>query len=253
MKSRKLAFSSSPSIWLSALTAVLISVTSLAANADDVSDRINTALANPARDAADSDRDAARKPAQAIEFIGIKTGMRVLDVSAGGGWYSEVLAAAVGPGGSVIAQNSSRFAERAAPALALKIARFANIESLTAENTGFGIDGQADAAWTALNAHDNINRGRESGLGFLNAIYTSLKPGGVLAVIDHEGNPGANNADLHRIDVGTTIQFLQEAGFVVEAQSYLLDNPADDHSLHMRDESLERNTDRFLLRARKPL
>ena len=36
------------------------------------------------------------------------------------------------------------------------------------------------------------------------------------------------------------------------AVSDILDNPADDHSLHMRDESLQRNTDRFLIRARKP-
>ena len=227
----------------------LISVPTLA---DDVSDRIAAALANPARDEADSARDNARKPLEVVSFIGIETGMSVLDVSAGGGWYSEVLAAAVGPEGRVVAQNNPRFAERSAPALAEKIARFPHIEPIVADTTSYGLDGEMDAAWTALNFHDQANRSRENGLQFLNAIYDSLKPGGVVAVIDHEGSSGKDNAELHRMETATAVSMLEEAGFVVEAQSEILDNPKDDHSLHMRDESLERNTDRFLIRARKP-
>lgn len=220
--------------------------------ADEVSDRIIAAMQHPDRDEADSARDAARKPLEVIGFIGIESGMSVLDVSAGGGWYSELLAAAVGADGRVVAQNISRFAERAAPVLAKKMERYPNIESIVAETTGYGLDGQMDAAWTALNLHDPANRSRESGLQFLKAIFDALKSGGVLAVIDHEGSAGNDNPALHRIEVATAVGFLEQAGFVVEAQSYLLNNPADDQSLHMRDESLERNTDRFVLRARKP-
>ena len=230
---------------------VLMAATSFSVNAQDVASRIEAALADPARDEADSARDESRKPIQVIEFIGIETGMTVLDVYSSSGWYAEVLAAAVGPTGKVIAQNPARFAERSAPAQALKIARHPNIAPITAENAdGYGIDGQADAAWTALNLHDNANGNRENGLVFLGAIYDALKPGGVLGVIDHEGSPGMDNQALHRIDVGTTIGLLEEAGFVVEAQSYVLNNPADDHSVHMRE--MERNSDRFVLRARKP-
>lgn len=230
---------------------VLIAATSFSVSADEVSDRINAALANPDRDAEDSARDESRKPVEVIEFIGIETGMTVLDAFSATGWYAEVLAAAVGPTGKVIAQNSSRFAERVAPAQALKMARYPNIMAITAENAdGYGVDGQADAAWTALNLHDNANASREGGLAFLGAIYDSLKPGGVLAVIDHEGSPGMDNQALHRIDVGTTIGLLEEAGFVVEAQAYMLNNPADDHTQHQRE--MERNSDRFVLRARKP-
>ena len=59
----------------------------------------------------------------------------------------------------------------------------------------------------------------------------------------HEGSPGMDNQALHRIDVSTAIGLIEEAGFVVEAQTYMLNNPADDHTLHPRE--LERNTDRL--------
>lgn len=230
---------------------VLMAATSFSVNADDVSDRIAAALANPDRDAEDSARDGSRKADQVIAFIGIETGMTVLDAYSATGWYAEVLAAAVGPTGKVIAQNPARFAERSAPAQALKIERHPNIMPLTAENAdGYGINGQADAAWTALNLHDNANASREGGLAYLGAIYDALKPGAVLAVIDHEGSAGADNQALHRIDVGTAIGLIEEAGFVVEAQAYMLNNPADDHTLHQRE--TERNSDRFVLKARKP-
>ena len=231
--------------------ALLLTTISISASAQDVASRIEAALAHPDRDPADAARDESRKPVQVIDFIGIETGMTVLDAFSSSGWYAEVLAAAVGPNGKVIAQNSSRFAERVAPAQALKVARYPNIMTITAENAdGYGVDGQADAAWTALNLHDNANANRDNGLLFLGALYDSLKPGGVLAVIDHEGSPGMDNQALHRIDVGTAIGLIEEAGFVVEAQAYMLNNPADDHTLHQRE--LERNTDRFVLRARKP-
>lgn len=230
---------------------VLMTATSFTVSADEVTDRINAALADPARAEEDHVRDESRKPVQVIEFIGVETGMTVLDAASSSGWYAEVLAAAVGPEGRVIAQNSTRFADRIAEPQAAKIARYPNITPIIASNEeGFGIDGQADVAWTALNFHDNANRGKESGLQFLGALYDSLKPGGVLAVIDHEGTIGLDNQALHRIDVGTTKELLEEAGFVVEAEGDMLNNPADDHTLHQRE--LERNTDRFVLRARKP-
>jgi predicted methyltransferase len=236
---------------LSVLIPTLLAATSFSVSADEVSDRITAALAHPDRDEADAARDESRKPVQVIEFIGIETGMTVLDAYSSSGWYAEVLAAAVGPTGKVIAQNPNRYAERSAPAQALKMERHPNIMPITAENAdGYGVNGQADAAWTALNLHDNANANRENGLIYLGAIYDSLKPGGVLAVIDHEGTAGNDNQALHRIDVDTVIGLLEEAGFVVEAQSYVLHNPNDDHNVHMRE--TERTTDRFVMKARKP-
>ena len=87
---------------------------------------------------------------------------------------------------------------------------------------------------------------------FLGGIFKALKPGGVFGVTDHEGSAGLDNASLHRIELATAKEALENAGFIVEATSDVLHNPADDHTLRYDDESLARNTDRFLIRARKP-
>ena len=74
--------------------------------------RMRVALASPERSAEDKARDAARKPIQVIQFLGIKTGMTVVDVLAGGGWYTQVLSAAVGPAGKVYSQNPDFIVKR---------------------------------------------------------------------------------------------------------------------------------------------
>ncbi|MEQ9210263.1 MAG: hypothetical protein RLN96_10555, partial [Pseudomonadales bacterium] len=111
--------------------------------------------------------------------------------------------------------------------------------------------GRADAAITALNMHDFVRYGDETAQAMLTSIYNMLKPGGVFGVIDHRGVDGYDNEALHRITDEELREQLENAGFVVEAESDILSNPLDDHSLHMRDESLNRNTDRILVRARK--
>jgi predicted methyltransferase len=72
----------------------------------DLANGFDNALSAAERSAEDRERDAARKPKQVLEFLGIGAGMTVLDVAAGAGWYTEVLSAAVGDDGHVISQNS---------------------------------------------------------------------------------------------------------------------------------------------------
>ncbi len=116
----------------------------------------------------------------------------------------------------------------------------------------FRIDTEVDAALTGLNLHDFRNRSAEEAQVFLSGIFMALKPGGVFGVIDHEGSDGLDNASLHRIELATAKEAIRTAGFVVEATSDVLDNSSDDHTLKYDDESLGRNTDRILIRARKP-
>jgi len=210
------------------------------------------AMAADARPAEDKARDEARRAKQVLEFVGIGEGMTVLDVAASAGWYTEVLSAAVGPDGTVIAQNTAGRRERSEPAISARAQRLGNIEMLFADFGEMGLDGEVDAALTALNLHDFQNRSAEAGQVFLSDVFAALKPGGVFAVIDHEGVSGQDNAQLHRLEIGVAIEALEAAGFAIEEVSDLLDNPADDHTLNIRDESLQRNTDRFLIRARKP-
>lgn len=210
------------------------------------------ALNATARPAEDKLRDASRQPGKVMEFVGVQSGMTVLDVAASTGWYSEVLSAAVGPSGRVIAQNGERRRERSEPAIRAKAERLGNISVLYSDVGGMNLDGEVDAAWTALNLHDLYNRDPQTAQVFLKDIFKALKPGGVFGVIDHEGSAGMDNAALHRIEVSVASAALQQAGFVVEAVSDVLDNSADDHTLPIRDPSLNRNTDRFVIRARKP-
>lgn len=221
---------------------------------------LRSMLASDARSAEDQARDADRKPADVIEFLGIDPGMAVIDVIGAGGYYTEVLSLAVGPDGSVAAHN---------PAFILEMREGANEKALTARladnrlpnvtrlNKEFeelsAADGPFDAAITALNFHDLYNgRSPEAALGVLKTIYSMLKPGGVFGIIDHAGVADADNAELHRIEVAKVIETATAAGFVVEGQSNILSNPEDDHTQGVFAEGLRGHTDRFLLKLRKP-
>jgi predicted methyltransferase len=238
-----------------AITGIAFSGTLSTVFADDdvgLDAGFDAALGAESRPEEDKVRDASRRPKEVLEFIGINSGMTVLDVAASGGWYTEVLAGAVGSSGRVIAQNGDRRRERSEPAIRAKAERLGNVTVLYAEYGEITLDGEVDAALTAMNLHDLQNRSPEMAQVFLSDVFKALKPGGVFAVIDHEGSAGLDNPALHRMEAATAKDVLEQAGFVVEAVSEILHNPADDHTLNIRDASLNRNTDRFLIRARKP-
>ncbi len=268
-------------LFVPVLMAGAISFPVCASNADK---GFQAALAAPDRPAADKQRDPARRPDRVIEFLGITAGMTVMDVMGGGGYYTEVLSAAVGPQGRVVAQNFDwmlrmREGERARE-LKERVARLGNVEILLLDFsparppeqrlidmksvTGLLDLGPVstfiepwlqtmDAAITALNLHDMYIYGDEDGaVTFLKNIYRVLRPGGVLGLIDHVGIPGQDNSRLHRIERPLAQRLLVEAGFVIAAESDLLANPEDDHTLNVYDPALQRNTDRMLFRAVKP-
>ena len=74
----------------------------------------------------------------------------------------------------------------------------------------------------------------------------------MLGVVDHAGNPDADNATLHRIHEDLVVKAVTDAGFVVEAKSEVLRHSNDDHSLVVFDPAIRGKTDRFVLRLRKP-
>lgn len=234
----------------------LAGVASLANAQGEQGDRMRAALAVPERPAEDKQRDAARKPIEVVQFVGIQTGMTVIDLWAAGGWFTEVLSAAVGPSGKVYAQNPDFFLQRAGfvEREAERHQRLGNVQAVHGDLATASIAGQADAAITAQNLHDIYNGpgGEAAAIAFAKSVYDALKPGGVFGVIDHVGVDGQNNAQLHRMAPSQARRVLTEAGFTIEAESDLLANRADDHTKGVRDASLERNTDQFMIRARKP-
>lgn len=222
---------------------------------DEQATRMKTALASPDRPDKDKARDAARKPIETVQFVGIKTGQTVIEMVAVGNWFTQVLSAAVGPKGKVIAQNPEFFTKREGFAEQEKALddRLGNVQAVHGDLRAAGIK-NADAALTALNLHDIYNgpNGEAMAVAFAKDVFDALKPGGVFGVIDHAGIAGQDNAKFHRMQLEQAKEVLTKAGFKVEAESKILANPADDHTKGVRDPSVAGHTDQFLIRARKP-
>jgi predicted methyltransferase len=230
------------------------------ATAEPMPADLESALADESRPAEDRARDASRKPARVVEFLGIEPGMKVLDVIAAGGYYTEVLSIAVGPEGQVVAQNPDMALEYNEGANEKAIsARLANnrLPNVTRLNKNFSemtaADGPFDAAITALNFHDVYNGSEpEVTKTFVQAIYDVLKPGGVFGVTDHVGVAGADNEALHRIEKSKVIEAVAAGGFELDGESDVLANPADDHTQQVFSDAMRGKTDRFVLKFRKP-
>jgi len=222
-------------------------------------DELQNVLDNSSRSEADRARDAARRPAEVLAFVGIEPGMTVIDLMAASGWYTEVLSAAVGPDGTVYSQNPEMMLEfrdgANDKALSARLAdgRLPNVVRKDGALGDAEIEPESvDAAFTALNIHDTYNfGGDEAALAQMKAIYRILRPGGVLGLVDHVGVSGQDNAKLHRIEPGIVKDIARRAGFEVEAESDILAHPADDHT-KMVFGKLRGKTDRFVLRLRKP-
>jgi len=208
----------------------------------------------------DKARDEGRKPAQVLNFLGVKSGDTVFDILAAGGWYTEVLSVAVGAEGKVYSQNTAFLLKMRDgandKALTARLAgdRLPNVVRLDEELTALSIaPGSVDFAITALNFHDVYNGfGPEATQGFLTVIKGTLKPGGILGIIDHVGHPGGDNKALHRMDTALAIKAAEAAGFVVEGQGKMLANSADGHTTGVFGPDMRGKTDRFVLKLRKP-
>jgi predicted methyltransferase len=221
---------------------------------------LTTALNSPTRAQADRDRDADRKPAELMTFFGVARGMTALDLIASGGYMTEVLAVAVGPNGKVYAQNPPAFLKfnngAYDKAIGTRLAgnRLPNVVRVDADLPAASLvpPASVDVAITALNLHDIYNRDAAAAQKFLQDVFSMLKPGGVLGVIDHVGVAGGDNTKLHRMQKNDAISAAKAAGFTVDSESNLLAHASDDHTKGPFDPALRGKTDQFILKLRKP-
>lgn len=246
--------------WMLGLTVALGSLPAVAAELD--TENLRRALSGPDREVNDFVRDQTRKPVEVLSWLGLEPGMTVLDVYAAGGYYTFILARAVGPEGHVYAQNTPRglaFAEdrqdlSQGEALQAKLRRgnINNVTHLVAPVDELTLPANSlDAVLIAQVLHDSYNADPQRALAMLQQVYRLLKPGGVAGVTDHVGLAGNNNRELHRMQVQQAIAVAEAAGFLV-AESDLLRNRRDDHRRSIFDPRLNRSTDRFLLKLIKP-
>lgn len=221
------------------------------------------AVANPARSEADRERDAARKPAEVLEFFGIAPGMRVLDLFSGGGYYTELLSYVVGPAGVVTAHNNSAYLGYAGDEIAARYAddRLPNVHQLLAENNELALESAAyDAVTMILAYHDVYYVDPDNGWPAIDArqllaeVHGALKPGGIVGVVDHAapaGAPATTGGTTHRIDRALLIRDFEAAGFELADSSDILQNPDDDREVAVFDPAVRGKTSRFALLFRK--
>ena len=231
-----------------------------AAVAGDIPANIAAAIANPARPEAQRAVDANRHPAELLAFAGVKPGDKVSDFMMGGGYFTRILSGAVGPTGKVYAYQAAEFI-----GFNPNYAKMQDEAATFAPNivpVRFSLGAQAfpeplDLILTAQNYHDlHLGQASPQQIAAINTqMFAALKPGGVLLVIDHSATDGTGSTlsnKLHRIDIATVKSELAAAGFVLEAESSVLRNPADPRTASVFDPSIRGKSDQFVLKFRKP-
>lgn len=231
-----------------------------AAVPQDVPAPIQAALADPARPAADKARDAARHPGEILAFAEVQPGDKVADFIMGGGYWTRILAKTVGTEGKLYAYQPAEFIQfRAAYATEqdAAVAQYVNVTPMRDSLGTVTFPEPLDAIVTVQNWHDLHLKQAPQGFAASMAkrLYDSLKPGGVLLVVDHVANadPGfAAPQTLHRIDPAAARAEIESAGFKFEGELGLLRNPADPHTTLVFDPSIQGKTDQFIYKFRKP-
>ena len=213
-------------------------------------------VAAPDRSDADRLNDQRRKPVELYGFTGARPGMKVLDMGAGGGYSTELLARAVAPGGIVYSQTPPELfpgarkayqARAQSPAMknAVRLERPFD-DPLPPGVTGF------DLITFFFFYHDTVHLGVDR-TRMNRQLYEALKPGGILILADHSARPGDGASvtkSLHRIEESVVRRELEAAGFQFVSEGGFLRNPAD-----TRDTPVTKNqvpNDEFVLKYRKP-
>ena len=210
-------------------------------------------------------RNQYRHPVETIEFFGIKPGMTVVEVSPGGGWYTEILAPWLGSNGKLYAahfdpNSEVEYYQNSLNGFKEKLNQHPDIYS-NVELTVFDPKStnpiapanSADVVVTFRNVHNWMRGGREEALNAFKLMYDAVKPGGYLGVVEHRLATGLQQDDkastgyMHEKYV---IDLAEEAGFELLERSQINANPKDttDHpkgvwtlppSLRLGDENKE--------------
>jgi predicted methyltransferase len=228
--------------------------------ADAYDDLVKAAVDNPARLEASKSRDALRKPAEVIKFMGVQPGMTVLDLIATGGYYTEILAGVVGDEGRVITHEFAAMGMdpdypmaahiRASRHLDNVIPIYADLKDLDIK------ENSVDQIFLIQNFHDlYFDQYATDPVATLAVFRKGLKPGGTLAVVDHvaeDDAPSLTGNTIHRISPVLTRQVLEDAGFVFEGESDVLMNYADDITKNVFAPDVRGKTSRFVHRYTSP-
>ena len=220
------------------LVAILGSVASV--GAADTSQIITEAMNGDHRSEAYKARNQYRHPRETLLFFGLKPDMAVIEITPGGGWYSEILAPVLRDNGVYyaasyrITENSPAYFRRMDVNYRAKLesrqdvygkVRLVHFDRRSPE---FVPPGSADIVLTFRNVHNWAKAGTTQQM--FRAFYEALKPGGVLGVIDHRARPGTTFSEQIAsgyMDQDYVIGLARDAGFQLGAQSQINANPKD--------------------------
>lgn len=269
---------------LAPLAAAMLVAITLSPGAIAVSpDPALTAIASGAhRPDASRARDAHRHPVETLTFFGLEPGMTVVEIWPAAGWYTEIIAPYLRDKGKYYAAHwdpeaKPEFIRKGVQAFREKLAARPDLYAGT-EMTVFALPdkldiapaGTADMVLTFRNIHNWMASGSAE-VAFA-AMFRALKPGGVLGVVEHRGDPGVAQdlkAKTGYVNEDFAIRLAEQAGFMLEAKSDVNANPKDTKdyekgvwtlppTLALGDKDREKylaigESDRFTLKFRKPL
>ncbi len=239
-----------------AVLAACISIT--AAPAQDAVPDYTAIIAAPDRTDADRQADKRRDPIELLAFTAARPGMKVLDMGAGGGYSTELMARAVAPTGVVYGQNSAGLSERAKTRFEarLKTPAGKNIVSVARpfddpvpENVR-----ELDLITFLFYYHDTtymtVDRAEMN-----RQLYAALKPGGILVIADHSARAGDGTSvgkTFHRIEASALRREVEAVGFKLVAEGDFWRHPEDPRDFSIQPPS-GRAVDEFVLKFQKPM
>ena len=179
-------------------------------------------------------RDSSRNPVETLSFFGIESDMVVIELSPGGGWYTEILANYIHYPGTLIAAHWSKDSE---------VAYFrrgrANFEKKMSENPMYGrveiVDlnssmadaNSVDAVLTFRNLHNWLGPNMDS---IFENTFKALKPGGIFGIVEHRAKPGTSMEMMKKSGYVTeehALEIAKKHGFELVAISEVNANPKD--------------------------
>lgn len=213
--------------------------TSPAANANDTQMLRDLSVA-PHRSASNIVRNESRHPVETLEFFGLTSDMTAIEILPGGGWYTEILAPFLKDSGTYYGAHFSPNAPLSyqPPMLAQFNAKLSQNPEMYGKaivthlnpptETDIAPEASADIAMTFRNVHNWIMAGNEE--EYFAAFYKSLKPGGILGVVEHRAPAGSSMQIMENTGYVTqdyVIELATQAGFEFVASSEINANPLD--------------------------
>ena len=195
---------------------------------------LERAVSSEERDPKNTIRDSSRHPLETLSFFGIKSDMTIIELSPGGGWYTEILANFLHEPGKLIAAhfdpNSERaYYKRSRANFEKKMSAnsmFDTVE-MVAINSNLAEPNTVDAVLTFRNLHNWL--GSDMDLIFSNS-YKALKPGGLFGVVEHRAKPGTSMEAMKKsgyVSEEHAIEIAKKHGFKLVAKSEINANPKD--------------------------